>query len=124
MKKITPLDMYLPQDMKKSVNPTDFLFECKENRRGSYMYRKLIGNKKHTFDGGEYCVKSTGKWFHEDDFGIKWVNPLKQRLWIVEHSGGVIYRVVSLFIPGEGWKEGGMNSVDNNGNYNTCLLTA
>ncbi|MBD3822976.1 MAG: hypothetical protein IE916_00510 [Epsilonproteobacteria bacterium] len=109
MARLSVTSVYFPERGQGAVEPTDLLFECKENYRNDFVYRKLIPDQKakyHHEKGTSFCVKPTGKWWHEDDFATKWINPQKTRLWIVKHYDGIIRELEALYIPGEGWKEG------------------
>lgn len=108
-KQLPTTAIYVPQRYREALMPADLLFECKENYKGNFMYRKLIPNEKsryHHENGTSLCVKPTGKWWHEDDFATKWIAPKNARLWIVRHYDGIIRELEALYIPGEGWKEG------------------
>lgn len=101
---------FLPKRYKGTLSKSDLLFECKENYKGNFVYRKLIPDPNHCVthdDNIGLAVKSTGKWWHEDDFAVKWTSPQKQRVFVVKHDDGVVYRIDAIYVPGEGWKESG-----------------
>jgi hypothetical protein len=83
----------------------EVFFESKQNDRGSFMYRKLIPNKRHTIvvDGGDpvHALKASGQWLHEDDFGTQWISNPKRKnepnVAVVELDGPLISRAIDVF---------------------------
>lgn len=92
--------------IQETIGQDDLFFECKDN--GKYWYRKVIRNKRHKItdsDGNVFSgCKTTGKWMHEDDFAVKYINPHKKRVHIVNRSKnwGIQY-VEDTFNPDTGW---------------------
>ncbi len=97
---------YIENNKEGLIKEGDLFFKCKENGRGSYMYKKLILNEKHRYrlkDGiVKYGLKETGKWWHEDDFAAKYINPHNNVIHIIKDTCWVD----ETYIPNMGWKQG------------------
>lgn len=85
----------------------------KDDDRGNFWYKLLKRNYDFdfTYNGTSYgLVYPSGKWLHEDDFAVKYINPGRYRLHIVELEKRpvnkklfYITRILDTYIPNKGW---------------------